>query len=515
MSDILFGQGYYLKFDPKLWAAMEPYPPLGALYAAAGLREAGWDVAFFDSMLAESEDEWVAALDRHRPRWAVIYEDNFNYLTKMCLLRMREAALKMVEMARRRGCGVLVAGSDTSDNPGLYLERGATVVLLGEGERSLIEVMDHLGGRDGMALTEIEGIAFADPKERDGLHRTAARTPVRDLDSLPVPAWDLVDMARYREIWLQRHGRFSLNMVTTRGCPFHCNWCAKPLWGQRYAIRSPQSVADELEDLVRRYSPDHIWFMDDIFGLRPSWLPSFAELLEERGLRIRYKCLSRPDLMLRDGAAEALARSGCEVVWMGAESGSQKILDAMEKGTTVEQIADATRRLHEAGVRVAFFVQFGYPGETLADVEATLEMIRDCRPDDVGMSVSYPLPGTPFFDRVRSELGDKRHWVDSDDLDMMYEGPFTTGFYRQLHTVLHTELRARLRGRELVNLAGRPWRLRPRHALQAAGVVSRWARLPFERRRLDRLARAPHRGIGPLPPGMSHDQAARPSPQSD
>jgi len=515
MSDILLGQGYYLKFDPKLWAAMEPYPPLGALYAAAALRDAGWDTAFFDSMLAASESEWDAALAEHTPRWAVIYEDNFNYLTKMCLSRMREAALTMIDMARARGAEVVVAGSDASDHPGLYLERGARVVLIGEGDRSLVEVMEVLNRDLDAPLDGVAGIAVADPGLPGGVRRTAARAPIRDLDALPFPAWDLVDLGRYKEIWLQRHGRFSLNLVTTRGCPYHCNWCAKPIWGQRYAIRSPDNVVDELAGLVRDHGPDHIWFMDDIFGLKPSWLPAFADLLEERGVRIRFKCLSRPDLMLRDGTVEALARAGCEMVWMGAESGSQKILDAMEKGTTVEQIREAAHRLHGVGVKVAFFVQFGYPGEQREDVEATLRMIRECRPDDVGMSVSYPLPGTPFYERVRSQLGDKRHWVDSDDLDMMYEGPFTTAFYRQLHTVLHTELRARLRVRELAGLLAQPWRLRPRHALQAAGAASRWARLPLERRKLDRLARAPHSGIGPLPPGMSHDRAASPSPQTD
>jgi radical SAM superfamily enzyme YgiQ (UPF0313 family) len=515
MSDVLFGQGYHLRFDPKLWAAMEPYPPLGALYAAAAVRDAGFGVAFHDSMLADSEREWAEALDRERPRWAVIYEDNFNYLTKMCLLRMREAACTMISMARERGVEVVVAGSDASDNPGLYLERGARVVLCGEGERSLVEVLARLSGRDPGEMGDVEGIALADPERPDGVRRTAPRTPIRDLDSLPVPAWDLVDLARYRAIWRARHGRFSLNMVTTRGCPYHCNWCAKPLWGQRYAVRSPRAVADELELLVRQHGVEHVWFMDDIFGLRPSWLPELADLVEERGLGIGFKCLSRPDLMLREGTVEALARAGCEIVWMGAESGSQKVLDAMEKGTTVEQIAAAADRLHAAGVGVAFFVQFGYPGETRDDIEATLEMIRTCRPDDVGMSVSYPLPGTPFFERVRSQLGDKRHWVDSNDLDMMYRGPFTTDFYRQLHTVLHTELRARRRGRELAGLAARPWRLRSRHAIAAAGAIARWARLPLERRRLDRLARAPYEGIGPLPPGMSHAEAAQPSPQSD
>jgi len=513
MSDVLLGQAYYLRFDPKLWAAMEPYPPLGALYAASVLRARGFDVALFDSMLAGSEEEWAAALERHRPRFAVLFEDSFNYLTKMCLLRMREAAFTMTRMARERGCEVVVAGSDATDNAEQYLERGARVVLLGEGEESLGEVVDRLAGRSGTPLEGIPGTACADPA-RPGSWRCTPRRPViRHLDALPFPAWDLVDMERYRAIWLERHGRFSLNLVTTRGCPYHCTWCAKPLWGQRYAVRSAENVADELELLVARYRPGHLWFMDDILGLEPGWLARFADLVVARDLVRPFKCLTRPDLVLREGTVDALRRAGCETVWMGAESGSQRVLDAMEKGTTVEQIHEATGRLHAAGIAVAFFVQFGYPGETRADVELTLEMIRFSRPDDVGMSVSYPLPGTPFYERVHDQLGAKRHWVDSADLDMMYAGPFGTDFYRQLHTVLHTELRARRRARELLFLARRPWRLRPRHALQAAGAAVRWARLPLERWRLEALARRPHSGVGPLPPALDHDQAASPSPQ--
>ena len=103
MTEVLFGQSYYLRFDPKLWEAMQPYPPLGSLYAAAYTRDKGHDVALFDAMLAESEDEWAAALDKHRPKYAVLYEDSFNYLSKMCLLRMREAAFAMAEAAKARG----------------------------------------------------------------------------------------------------------------------------------------------------------------------------------------------------------------------------------------------------------------------------------------------------------------------------------------------------------------------------------------------------------------------------
>ena len=260
---------------------------------------------------------------------------------------------------------------------------------------------------------------------------------------LPFPAWDLVDVEKYRAIWLKRHGYFSMNMVTTRGCPFHCNWCAKPIWGQRYHSRSPENVAAEMKWLKETYHPDHIWFADDILGLKPGWLPRFADAVHAQGSRIPFKCLSRADLLTRAGEVDALARAGAQTVWMGAESGSQKILDAMDKGTRVEQIHEAARRLKAAGIRVGFFLQFGYPGETREDIEKTIQLVRDCDPDDIGISVSYPMPGTKFYDAVREQLGEKQNWQDSQDLAMLYQGPFSTEFYRKLHSVIHKEFRAR------------------------------------------------------------------------
>ncbi len=248
-------------------------------------------------------------------------------------------------------------------------------------------------------------------------------------------------MQRYAAIWRQRHGVFSLNLATTRGCPFHCNWCAKPIWGQAYHSRSPQHVVAEMADVVERYGVEHIDFADDIMGLQPGWVNRFADCLAEAGVRVPYKCLSRADLLLRDDEIDALRRSGCDTVWMGAESGSQNILDAMEKGTTVQQVEAATARLQEAGVRVGLFLQFGYPGETRDDIDATRRLVRRCAPDEIGISVSYPLPGTKFHERVRDQLGEQHNWVDSDDLAMLYAGPYSAAFYRQLHHVVQLEFR--------------------------------------------------------------------------
>jgi anaerobic magnesium-protoporphyrin IX monomethyl ester cyclase len=511
MSEILFGQSYYLRFDPKLWAAMQPYPPLGTLYAASYLRERGYEVAFFDAMLAESEDEWAQALDRARPRFAVIYEDNFNYLSKMCLLRMRQAACTMMALAHARGCTVIVGGSDATDQAAFYLDQGADFVLLGEGEATLSELLDQLTDRAPLALDAILGLAFRD---RAGVnHENPRRPDLKQLDALPFPAWDLVDVPRYRTIWRQRHGYYSMNMATSRGCPYHCNWCAKPIWGQRYNVRSPGNVAAELAWLADTYQPDHIWFADDIMGLKPGWIEEFADCIEERGIRVPFKSLHRVDLLLKGDTIPALRRAGAEIVWVGAESGAQTVLDAMEKGTKVEQITEAARRLRAAGVKVGFFLQFGYPGETRADIERTLQMVRDCRPDDIGMSVSYPLPGTRFYQRVREQLGAKQHWTDSDDLSMLYQGPYSTAFYRQLHVVLHKEFRGRKARDELRGVLRQPASLRRRHARRALALAYHTTTLPLARWRLNRLAQTSRQGAGPLPPTLPHDAAARPTPQ--
>ena len=448
MTQILFGQSYYLRFDPKLWDAMMPYPPLGTMYAASYIREKGYDVALFDAMLADSEEEWARSLDEHQPKYAIIFEDNFNYLSKMCLLRMREAAFTMIAMARTRGCIVILCGADATDHYGEYLENGADYVLLGEGEETLAELLGQLSAGRDAGLESILGLAYRDDRLQTTDHypspivRSARRPDISNLDALPFPAWDLIDIQKYKKIWREHHGYFSMNMVTTRGCPYHCNWCAKPIWGQRYNSRSPENVAAEMKWLKQNFSPDHIWFADDIFGLKPNWVERFAELLHANDSVIPFKCLERADLVTAKTAL-ALANAGCKTVWLGAESGSQKILDAMDKGDKVEDIYDAVKLLYQNKIEVGFFLQFGYPGETWEDVQKTLKMVRECAPDDIGISVSYPLPGTKFFERVKMELGVKQNWINSDDLAVLYHGPFPQEFYRFLHKRVHYEFRLR------------------------------------------------------------------------
>ncbi|MGQ0736873.1 MAG: B12-binding domain-containing radical SAM protein [Acidobacteriota bacterium] len=509
MRDVLLGQAYYLRFDPKLWRAGQPFAPLGTLYAASYLRREGHTPQLFDAMMARSEREWASALDRIRPGLAVIYEDSFNYLSKMCLLRMRRAAETMIAAAATRRIPVVLSGSDATDHPEVYLKAGARAVVLGEGEVTLAELVSAL--ETGAPLSCVAGLAFLD--DRAQVVRSAARAFVKTLDDLPRPAWDLVDVPRYRRAW-RRHGRFAMNLATTRGCPYHCNWCAKPIYGQRYAVRSPEAVVDEMAWLAGTYAPDELAFVDDVFGLQPGWIDRFASSLQTSRLSMPFRCLMRAD-QISEQTARTLASVGCRMVWMGAESGSQRILDAMEKGTTVTQIREAASRLRRAGVSVGLFLQFGYPGESWDDVQATLQLVRDVGPDDIGVSVSYPLPGTKFYERVHRELGQKQNWVDSSDLAVLYRATYEPDFYRLVHHIVHHEFRARQNAVRLAAAVGRPGSVRWADLRRAAAWIFHRTTLPLTAMRMRRMARRP----GPRPqtshlaPELTRAAASVPSPQ--
>jgi anaerobic magnesium-protoporphyrin IX monomethyl ester cyclase len=433
---VLLAHSYFLAHDEKQTRKMKPYSPLATLITASILRAAGYAVSLFDAMLESGEEAFGDALAGARPEVVGLLEDNFNFLTKMCTTRMREASLRMIRMAKDAGCRVAVNGSDASDHPQIYLGAGADAVIVGETERTLPELLEAFAAGGPLDLTGISGLAL--PGLSGAVVRTPRRPFVSDLDALPFPAWDLVDVPRYRAAWRRAHSRLSWNVVTTRGCPFRCNWCAKPLYGTRYAQRSPANVAAELAALKKAVAPDHLWFADDIFGLTPRWIETFAEEVAARGARIPFTMQSRVDLMTRSGV-EALAAAGCEEAWLGVESGSQKILDAMDKGTRVEQVRRATRLLREHGIRAAWFLQLGYPGEEWSDLLLTRALLRSERPDDIGVSVAYPLPGTLFHERVKSQLSARTNWRDSDDLAMLFEGTYSTSFYRQVRNLLHAE----------------------------------------------------------------------------
>ena len=453
MKKLLFANAYFYPLDKKQWKIKQPYPPLGTIQAAALMREEGFEVSLFDNNLRQNAQEIGPMIVKENPDYLIIYDDGFNYLTKMCLTSMREEAFSMLKQGKQQGCITIVCSSDSTDHYQKYLEQGADFVLLGEGEISLKTLIEALENEE--STDTINGIAFK--KEALGaVHKNPKRSVLHDLDALPMAAWDLVDIEAYRSLWMAHHGHFVLNIATTRGCPYKCNWCAKPIYGNRYNSRSPQKVVAEIEFLMTNYGVDYFWMCDDIFGLKPSWPQAFRETVKRRQLKFKYKIQSRVDLLLKEDTIEALADSGLDTVWVGAESGSQKILDAMDKGTKVEQIYEATRLLKKKAVKVAFFIQFGYLGEQEEDIAKTCSMVLDLMPDELGISVSYPLPGTKFYENVKKDLSKKANWVDSDDLDMMFQNTYPPSYYKRLHRYLHKVYRRKRGYQTLYKIVKKP-----------------------------------------------------------
>jgi radical SAM superfamily enzyme YgiQ (UPF0313 family) len=438
MADVLLTHSYHLARDAKQFRKMQPYPPLGTLYAATALRSAGIAVAVYDTMFAEPVSGFRAALEEHRPKIVVIHEDDFNFVTKMCLTHMRELANELATIAHGIGVTVIAHGSDATDHPRDYLDNGVDFILNGEVEQSLVDLCSAL--LQSRRLPAIPGLLRYSATDGNLENLLSAQTNP-SWATLPRVARDLIDLEPYRRAWIEAHGYFSTNVVSSRGCPYHCNWCAKPISGNRFQLRAPEEVAAEIRELKELFGVEHIWFGDDVFALDRHWVEAFARAVESTGEVVPFKIQSRADLM-SDATVSALKRAGCAEVWMGVESGSQKILDAMKKGLKLSAVYAARERLARAGIRACYFLQFGYSGEGWAEICETVQLVRSTRPDDIGVSLSYPLPGTGFFERVQAQLGRKRNWADSDDLCAIHTASYNDTFYHALRDALHAEVAA-------------------------------------------------------------------------
>ena len=429
LNKVLLAHAFFLKNDSKqLQDKVKPYPPLATLYAASLLRSSGYQISLFDAMLAPDLAAFASKLQRLKPDMLLIVEDSFHFLSKMCLSHVREASGEMIAYAKRLDIPVVINSADASDVPHIYLEFGADYVIKGELESSLVALVDYLQNQAQTEKALPPRVVSRQTQAAQGQEKVKPKN-LRDLDKLPPPAWDLVDFNAYREIWQAHHGYLGVNMVTTRGCPYRCNWCAKPVWGQQYVSHSPGYIVDQIVRLKQSADPDHIWFADDIFGLRTGWIEEYAHLLKQKNIHIPYMIQSRADL-INESMVKALSDSGCSEVWLGVESGSQKILDAMDKDLKLSEVRQARQLLKEAQIKTGFFIQLGYLGEEIADLNATRELITGLLPDEIGVSVSYPLPGTAFFDKIRAGLFDKDHWQESRDLEVVFNASYSSDFYR-------------------------------------------------------------------------------------
>ncbi len=391
---VLLTHGYYLVQDPHEAELMRPFPPLGIQYLVAALREAGVRAEWWDATWQPGPEAFPAALDAVRPDVVGFYGHTIT----------RPVTAGMVAEAVGRGLRVVAGGPDPVQYLEDYLGMGVEVVVIGEGERTMVELVAHLrdnGGRwDFSTLGDVAGIAF----RRDGaVVRTAARALIRPLDSLPWPARERNDLAAYFSAWRTRHGETALSMTTSRGCPYHCTWCSKQVYGDTFRRREPDAVIDELLAMREAFAPDQIWFVDDMFTINKRWVERFCTRMIERGAVMPFYVIGRAET-LEPTQLSLMRAAGCYRMYVSAESGADHVLEAMKKGTTVGELKTAGRMLREAGIEMGAFVMLGYPGEARPDVLATRDLLRELRPAVTLVSVAHPMKGTAFYNAVQDEV---------------------------------------------------------------------------------------------------------------
>jgi anaerobic magnesium-protoporphyrin IX monomethyl ester cyclase len=424
--DILLTHGYFLYEDPKELQIMKPYPPLGILYICAHLRSKGLSVEVFDSTFS-SRQQLFDLLQQGPPSVVGIYAN----------LMTRSNVVEILRVAKDAGWKTVVGGPEPSAYIDEYLEAGADVIVIGEGELTLEELVPVLPSHSAEALRKVNGIAF---RTAEGtVVRTPPRDQIRDIDAQPWPARESIDLTRYLRIWREHHGMGSVSLITARGCPYHCRWCSHEVFGKTHRRRKPSSVADELEWLMNRYQPEMAWMADDVFTIHHGWFFQYAAELKRRGLKLPFECISRADRLTRQ-VVETLAEIGCFRVWIGSECGSQRILDAMERGVSAEEVRSAVAMCKSRGIKTGMFLMWGYEGEELGDIEATIEHVKRTDPDIFFTTVAYPIKGTPYFAEVADRVENLKAWNVGSDREVRIRNRHSRQFYSFADKLLRSEV---------------------------------------------------------------------------
>jgi anaerobic magnesium-protoporphyrin IX monomethyl ester cyclase len=422
--NLLLTHAYFLFEDPKEQQIMKPYAPLGLLYLSSHLRTQGFSVEIYDSTFG-SKTELFDLLRNTPPSVVGIYAN----------LMTRINALEIIGFAHEFGWTVVVGGPEPANYPDQYLDAGADVVIVGEGELALESLLRfHV---DRSAWPGIGGLIYRTGDRQ--LVRTPSGSLIKNLDAQPWPDRERIDMQRYLDTWRKFHEKGSVSLITARGCPYRCNWCSHSVYGMTHRRRSPHAVVDEVEWILERYSPDMLWLADDVFTIHHGWLFEFAREMARRQLSVPFECITRADRM-NERVAETLAELRCFRVWIGSESGSQRILDAMERGVTVEQVRSAVNLCKSYGIETGMFLMWGYDGEEIEDIEKTVEHAKACQPDVCFTTVSYPIKGTPYYERLSSRLVRLGPWGKTTDRDIRIEGRHSRRFYQYADELLKSEL---------------------------------------------------------------------------
>ncbi len=426
MPELLLTHGYFMYDDPKELQILKPYAPLGILYLCSHLRAKGFDVDVFDTTFS-TRDLLIRHLRTEKPSILGIYAN----------LMTRRNVVDILRVAHEAGWKTVVGGPEPGAYALEYLQAGADFVVFGEGELTMEELLTALRAGATDSIPSIAGLAFLDD---DGeLRQTAPRAQIANLDGQPWPAREAIDISRYVRTWKDAHGKGSVSFITARGCPYKCRWCSHQVFGMTHRRRDPVLVVDEVEWLLQRYSPDMAWVADDVFTIHHGWIRAYAAEMKRRGLHVPFECISRAD-RLSEEVLDVMADLGCFRIWIGSESGSQRILDAMQRGVKIEQVQRAIEMCRARGIQTGMFLMWGYEGEQMPDIEATIEHVKRSRPDIFFTTVAYPIKGTPYYEQTRERLVQPSPWNVSSDREFKIKGRHSRKFYEFADRLLRDEL---------------------------------------------------------------------------
>jgi len=441
---ILLSHGYFLADDPREQLIMKPYPPLGLLYLSSWLDLHGIENEVYDTTFSTKE-HFQQHLLATRPRLLALY---VNLMTKLNVLEIVRFVRAQEGLKNTR---IVFGGPDVTHNVEDYLKSGADILVLGEGEQTLLEIAQLAEGSKDLQTKgpSIQGLAFLLP---DGsVFKTAPREKIRDIDTLPFPNRPKIDLQQYLDVWKKAHGHSAVSLSTQRGCPYTCRWCSTAVYGQSYRRRSPENVVDEIVWLQKNYDFDLIWFVDDVFTVSHKWLREFRDELKNRNLKVRFECITRADRLTGE-VLDVLKEAGCFRVWIGAESGSQRIIDAMDRRVDVGQVRAMIQSARRAGIEAGTFIMLGYPGETEADIRETVRHLKESNPDLFTITVAYPIKGTGLYEEVQASSFSELPWAGRTDRDLDFPRTYPRRYYdfalrwTQNSVYLH---KARLAGKAL------------------------------------------------------------------
>lgn len=412
---ILLTHGYYISDDPKEQKIMKPYPPLGLLYISAYLNSKGVANDVFDSTFY-SKTEQLAFILEKQPKVIAIYT---NLMTKIEVVKL----IKTIKTLQYNFPKIILGGPDVSYNLENYLNAGADFLVIGEGEETTFELYHAILGKTGFAA--VNGIAYL---ENNTVVKTPPRTKFRELDDLPLPNRDAIPNEKYLQTWKQNHGESSMTISTQRGCPYTCKWCSTAVYGQSYRRRPAHQVAAEMKMLKDKYNPDAIWFVDDVFTISHKWLTAFHEEVVKQNAQIRFECITRAE-RLNDEILKLLKEAGCFRIWIGAESGSQKIIDLMDRRVDVNHVKKMIQDTNALGIETGTFIMVGYPGEDEADISETIQYLKEANPTHYTITIAYPIKGTSLYDEIENDILEKPDWETSTDREIDFKRNYSRKYY--------------------------------------------------------------------------------------